>query len=190
MCHAIYITLPLESNAEAVRTIVKRHGRALLPVGHTMKHETVIGERLYGTKRFGCDCGTFIGILANAESGVPSHADTSHARDLAKLRRKGWSEAKVARWLWEKENQKEKEARSAEVRRATYRGKGNVNNWLELIRESLESDATPSIGLLLLWEGGKDGTKILGRTNVALSELREDILLQAREGVVYTFLRT
>lgn len=93
MCHFITLIVPTD-NAALVRSVVDRHGRTAEPIDNPSIRKLLNdGECQYLTTRGHCDCGTVL-----APRGDTIHSlDEKLAKEVARLRRKGWSETKIAR---------------------------------------------------------------------------------------------
>jgi len=102
------------------------------------------------------------------------------------LRRQGWSEAKIARWMHELGNTRDKERREREALREAQLG--TVDRWIALVRELLETGTSHSFGLLLHW-GHEFRVDIEGEQRLTLNQLGEGPLLAMEEDVLYRFVR-
>lgn len=56
------------------------------------------GERYFLTTRGMCDCGTEIGVSVRTAGTLPPR-DADISREVKKLKKKGWTDAKVDRWI-------------------------------------------------------------------------------------------
>jgi len=116
----------------------------------------------------GCDCGTGIGSRA-PESDEPRPLEP----EIAKLRRKGWSESRIERWRHEK----------TALRDNTWapldrKGQRDIDVWVAILRECAESRDVQSVGLIVRSFDvllSKDVPKI---TQCALTQLPYDTLLR------------
>src|SRR5688572_29469897 len=98
MCHFITAALPAGADAEAVASLFKSYRRALEPVDNDwVVAQLPAGDRYFLTTRGYCDCGTSLGSLTRQCEAPRSPED-----EVRKLKRKGWSEAKIERWRAEK----------------------------------------------------------------------------------------
>jgi hypothetical protein len=178
MCHYVTAVLPGSANHAALAEIAARHGRTLEPQqSPSVEAELRTGERYFLTTRGHCDCGTALGALNEAETRLQHRARAAEDEEL-KLRRKGWSEAKITRW---KEQKSEQLARPQTVPDAT--------DWEQLLKDMLSSRQTSSVALLLHWYNGPIEARIHlhGRQVVRLADLTSDLLGRMREDVLYEF---
>lgn len=87
-----------------------------------------------------CDCGTEIG------SGLAFGRSKVEAGDLEKLRRKGWSEAKIDRWLGQKAEAEVRDRRVGDDR--LVNAHQDLGIWVELVRAVLASPTVRVFGLM------------------------------------------
>ncbi len=138
-CVCYFITLiATTGDAAAMRAVMERHGRAASPIDNPSIRKVLRdGEHQYLTTRGHCDCGT---VLA------PRHDDAEkHAGDAARMRRKGWSGAKVARAIEDR-------------RKADARPDGgnpdSIELWNAVLCELGEELKLPYAGLLVRFYSG------------------------------------
>lgn len=183
MCHFVTAVLPAASAIDAIDTIAQRHGRRLSPLSNPgIKAQLDAGERYFLLASGHCDCGTPLGALASKRGTRAPDVATEAKR----LRKKGWSESKIARSLAQAREHQEADAASKD---AAHRDA--VISWIRLIRDILSSGHTPSLGLLLhFYDGRLDASfRLLSRDSVPASELTDATLLGMNEDVLYLFQR-
>lgn len=90
MCHFI-VVLVAEKRADALRMVTPRLALSLVD-NRSLASYLEPSERVYSTTTGHCDCGTFLGSKRAPAEPRPLDGE------LEKLRKKGWSEAKIARW--------------------------------------------------------------------------------------------
>jgi hypothetical protein len=101
------------------------------------------------------------------------------------VRRQGWGDTKIARWLAEQAANRK--------RRARKRGPGSrsrtAEEWRRLLVEVLASGQIPWVGLLLHWYSGsfQDDEVRFSRASIPLTHLCDELLLQFEEDVLYQF---
>jgi hypothetical protein len=93
------------------------------------------GERVYSTTTGHCDCDSVLG--SRKERQAPRSLDS----EIAKLRKKGWSAAKIAKWA-------ATQGPRAEKPTAVENRSRELEAWQQFL------DAAPSIGVLLHWYRG------------------------------------
>lgn len=93
MCCFITLIVPTE-NADAVRAVMKRNGRAASPIDNPSIRKVLHdGEHQYLTTSGYCDCGTALDPLHE----TPEVLEERLAKEAQKMKRKGWSATKIAR---------------------------------------------------------------------------------------------
>jgi hypothetical protein len=176
MCHLITTTLSHDTELGALRPVIREHRMALAPIYNSHVATQLPRGTLYLRATQGmCDCGTALGCLTRGDRD-PHHAGE---RDQERLRRKGWGEAKIARWVAERERSAGRETRRAEADR-----------WLTFIRAVLETGRTHRFGLLLHWYcGGIETERINLRDTrrLPIAQVTPDTLMEIEEDVLYEF---
>jgi hypothetical protein len=173
MCDFINLVLPAQADIDTLRLVVEGHGRVLEPNPEPrVARELSAEERAYLTTRI-CDCGT---KLAARRVRSREHDED---REAARLRRDGWSEAKIRRW---REQRSEAIVRKTEARERSRQDE--VAMWIALIGELLDAKVA-HVGLLVHWatDGVQRGPVLpRGRLNV-------ETLASLEKNVLYTFSR-
>jgi len=133
-----------------------------------------------------CDCGTPLGSLtAKHNQRGRAEGESSHGTAVAKLKKKGWSQAKIDRWLGEKEIASERTS----LQRANSSG-ADLNSWCQFIKTFLPANQGKALGILLHWYSGSledEKIEIKSIERIPLSEELEKDLLSIREDVLYLF---
>jgi hypothetical protein len=180
MCTFISVVLPASIDLDAVATVLRVHGRACTPYAHPTL-QLASEERIFSTTPGHCDCGT---PLASSRDETDVDRD---AQWRERMRRKGWSMAKIAR--------AEKQRMEAEERPVSPKASGSVTSlskWRALIEAVLDSHATAMFGLFVESSGrGRDDDVVRApdRQRVRLASLDEAMLENMRLDVIYEFRR-
>jgi hypothetical protein len=181
MCFFILAVLPEDADADAVKAIFSAHGRRCVEAGGLsdgLRAGLAPGERFFHTTPAHCDCGTPLG-----EAALPGRDPAQVAEaTAARLRRKGWSEAKIARALAQ---QVEADARPPRPSRDL--APTSLADWVALIDAVLVSNATPSLGLL--WGELEDVLDATDRPRIRRAALDQDALAHMRRAVIHDFTR-
>ena len=188
MCHYITATMSADGDENIVRRLAKNHLLKWEPLENpSLKKLLLPGEGYFFTTRRMCDCGTTIGSAANDHS-LPIRTDFS--REIKKHRKKGWSEAKIDRWLQQRKSDQQRKQAEAEARQ--LEPGPEVRLWIEFVNLVVRESHASHIGLLLHWYSGGLSTENL-RTDtrkwVGLKDLDQDYLLGAEEDVLHSFRR-
>ncbi|HEX6741327.1 MAG TPA: hypothetical protein VF079_05980 [Sphingomicrobium sp.] len=151
MCHFITLIAPTE-DADALRAVMERHGRAAAPIDNPSICQVLRpGERQYLTTRGHCDCGT---VLAPRHTS-PAAFDARLAKEEARMRRSGWSEAKIARALADR--------RKADAR-PSGGGPDSLELWNALLNDLRDELKLPYAGLLVRFYSGTIATEAFTAT--------------------------
>ena len=115
--------------------------------------------------------------------------DLTHESEVAKLRKQGWSGAKVQRWLKQKREAEEK--RKKEVDARAQGGMAEAETWVSLVSVLLQSGHANRVGVLLhLYHGGVETERvnISERRKVRLADLSPEYVMRMSEDILYEFL--
>lgn len=192
MCQFITAILPNDADAAELAAAFHRHGRVCTAyVNATLAAQIGSAESTYYTTPGHCDCGTPLGSAAS--EAVMDARDAGDGRDareieVARLRRKGWSESKIERALMQRG-----EARSRPV--SPRRGEQlqtSLDVWSALIREALASPHTAYVGLLLHDYRGDINSEEIAlqeRQVIRVGKLSEATLASIRADTIHEFRR-
>lgn len=174
MCHFITATLAAGTDREALQPFLDRYGMDFSPVDHPYLRSRLPQGDLYvrATDR-ACDCGTALGSLRRGSGIEEMDAERQ------KLKKKGWSDSKIARWSEEKK------------RGTEHQGSHELEQWNQFIHSIIDQGITPRLGLLLHWYTGglaEEDFQILGREQVPVREIGSGVLGRIKEDVLYEFV--
>ncbi|MFL9449575.1 hypothetical protein AB0758_00275 [Tolypothrix bouteillei VB521301_2] len=186
MCYFITAALPKDTDLKSASALFEQFklGFEIIDNPH-IKAQLPLGEYYVLTTRSQCDCGTVLGSLY-CETSSKLLADSS---EIQKLKKKGWSEGKIQRWISEKEKIWEKNERM--VQGNLERGKAEASVWLEFLTSVLESIPTKRISLLLHWYKRGIANERIGFKRVVtqpISEVNAEYLLKIEQDVLYSFV--
>lgn len=143
MCHFITLITPT-GNAALVRSVMERHGRRADPIDNpSIRKILTNGERQYLTTRGQCDCGT---VLAPSTDTVEEQL----AKDASRMRRRGWSETKIARAL---------DGRRKGDVRPHGGGSDSIELWIAVLSDLSRELKLPYAGLLVKIYAGAIATE-------------------------------
>jgi len=189
MCHFITATLPKDADLKSSKEIFKLHHLGFKEIENTSVREHLEKDDFYILTTKGmCDCGT---VLASQDGGYQSDDSNSQKykdREVEKLKKKGWSDTKIRRWLNEFEINAEKGQREEE--QSHQYSLTRSEDWLNFIQEIINSKSTKRIGILVHnYSGGLDNRiKILGKETIKLKNLTPQFLVEMSEDVIYDFV--
>lgn len=138
MCTFLSLTVNASADPVAVQMTVDRLGFRFVDAPHPKGLPT--GRRYLAHDSEHCDCGTSVGSAfgPDAPSYLPS--------DLSKLRKQGWSEARIARWTEQKLAAEAKNERAeADQLQAAHQ---DLVSWVGLIRALLDTPTVRLVGLM------------------------------------------
>jgi hypothetical protein len=187
LCHYITATMAPKGDETSVRHLAKASLLKWDPVDHPGVQKMLCpGERYYMTTRGSCDCGTEIGLARRIDGTLPSR-QLDFSRDIRNLKKKGWSAAKIDRWIAQSKADSARKHQEAANRLSGQHLE--LGRWIQFIASVLHGGHAQWIGLLLHWYSGLS-TEAMAAGNrlwLSLSELTEDYLLHAEEDVLHTF---
>ena len=180
MCIFITAALPAKANVEAIRKAMGAPDDVLRPLANARVLARIeAGAGYYRALQQWCDCQVVLGSRGDS-SDQPD--DTEH--EYAKRRKKGWGEAKLARWL-------ETRKRLADAR---HQGAGAYNDraivwWNRLIECSLREGGARWMALLRHFGGDPASEDVVWKREqrIALADVTGDLLLDLEEDVLYRF---
>jgi hypothetical protein len=176
MCY--YIALVVRgSDAATIDGVLRRHGRQAKPISNaSIRGAFVTGEAQFLTTVGHCDCGTALAPTVTDRAG-------KRTEQIAKLAKKGWSQAKIDRWL---RDRVKADDRADERRHANK--PDSVDLWSRIIADLLATPGVQHAGLLLHFYSGDVEDEVIEpiRETVPirdfearLANIREDQLLMA-----------
>lgn len=157
MCHYITATMAPQGDESAVR----RLATASLLRWEPLDNPRVIqqlpeGEKYFLTTRGMCDCGTAIGASRRIDGTLPPR-DPDLSRQIKKLEKKGWSEAKIDRWLQQTEESAHSKRQEAAARLSGPQPE--LERWIRFVSAVLTGNHADWIGILVHWYGGNVTTE-------------------------------
>ncbi len=184
MCHFITMILPASAPSPSLRRLADVHALALTPYANpSIDSQLIHGEYAFYATRAACDCGTELGAGGTSE---PPEAGSSLDPDATRLRRKGWSDAKIDRWIQQKTVASRNRARRARTH-GTPETPGAAD-WARFLGDALAT-GIDRVGLMLHWYKGDVRTEEIRfqRETVAANEISTALLRSIEEDVLYEF---
>jgi len=130
-----------------------------------------------------CDCGTELGMLLRIK-----HFDENrpNKKEIDKLKKKGWSDFKIQRYIDEK-NKTEKRNENI-YENYKKQNHSDAENWNNFINELFLNTKIKLFGLMLHWyKGGltNERINISEKIKLNIAELKTETLLEIKEDTVY-----
>lgn len=179
MCHFVTLIAPTQ-DADAVRSVMERHGRAASPIDNPSIREVLRdGEHQYLTTSGQCDCGT---VLAPKYDTTEAFEEKL-AKEAAKMKRKGWSATKITRAI---------EDRRKAASRPDVNGPDSLELWHAALHELGSELKLPYAGLFVRFYSGPIDTEEFSasRRQVPVAEPWLDALSSMVHDEVTTFALT
>ena len=130
-----------------------------------------------------CECGTSLGTLNGKKI---KRTKSINELEVNNLKQKGWSEAKVQRFLNDKNKKAEKNNKDLKQRKLS--AENEIQEWLDFCKKIFETISINTFGILLHWyKGGTSNERITlnGRVLIDKSELTAKNLLEIEEDTLY-----
>ena len=187
MCIFIAAMLPPSAQAADFRAFADDCGLAWKPLPNRhLSAQVSAGSLWFLTNRKHCDCGTALGAATRSDE-VSFHNPES---EIPKLQKKGWSEAKIERWLGDKSATVARRQKEA-VDRGAEKG-AELELWLRFLHAALESDSADRVGVLLHEYSGLVDSELVaikGRRAVKGADMTSELLRGMESDVLYEFRR-
>ena len=169
MCPFVTAVIGGGADLSRLNAIAHKHHRWFTPLvndsvePHLRKDESYVSTL---ARRAMCDCGTGLGWLPSELARAPKPVGGD--AEIAKLRRKGWSEAKISRWLESRTHDRRTWNPPSPEQLASDT---QNDSWLALAEEVLAERGVSSFGLMVHWyrSGLENRIPFKGREEVALS---------------------
>lgn len=180
MCHYITAVLPKSADHARLDTIARDHGRRFERLSNPGIEAQIKADEQYFLTTVGhCDCGTALGAFTRDLGRTPDWPTLEQ-----RLLKKGWSRAKVARSLAQKQ---EDHRLSSDASAAEHREQ--LSGWMNFIGAVLGPGKASHLGLLLHMYSGSidDPIELAGREEIHASKLTIEVLGSLKEDVLYVF---
>jgi hypothetical protein len=174
VCLFITVLLPKKAQTSKIGELAKKHHFGWYNLSNQITKQ-LDGDYFYFCTTSGmCDCETLLGSKCKISTVQNSEID------IARFRRKGWNDTKIARWI---------EQKSA-IKNESIQDFDEVQKWMEFITEILEKRLTNKIGILIHMysKSVNDESFTLGES-YNQSSLTEDYLLNLDQNRVHFFTK-
>lgn len=170
MCRFNAVLVPSDVPLDELGRVAVRHGLGWKPLPHPpVQDGDVVDGTLVLTTASSCDCGSLLGATARPSRKGPN-------RKAERLRRKGWSEAKVRAWL---ETQAEP-SRGSDA--------AELETWRTFIEAALAQGGVWSLGVVLRVFSGhveEEEVELKGSESAQLAHVTPDWLGGLKDDVLY-----
>ena len=181
MCTFVTAVLPQGADIVRIRAVLGPSSQALRPLVNRSVQRCFGAEACYyRAYESSCDCGVALGGAAyDAGSSRPPE------EQVPALRKKGWREAKIRRWLVEK-----REATARKLAERESKAKSDLQRWRRLLDATVGSGASPWAALLIHeYSGGleTEAISLVGREEISMSRASDELLRNLHRDVLYVF---
>ncbi len=177
MCTFNTLVLPASADLDEVNVVATEvlH-RAFMPQGNAAIEAAFSRDARSFVKSTDCDCGSGLGQAARPTDAGPSE------RELRKLRAEGWSEAKIRRWLEQRNTTQQKRELAYDARHGGV--PASATAWMTFVSRILEERLAPWVGLFTHDYRGSVATeqievgavrRFVGVTVEQIGEIEEDV---------------
>lgn len=178
MCRFITAILPAGADIAALRAIARRHQRDLRPQANPdLPSQLARGDQCYLTTVGHCDCDSALGRARDA---------CQPDDDIGRWRRKGWTEAKIARALRQRG-----ENRHHQMEAQILRMGPDLARWQALLADVLRNTGADGFGLLIHHYAGNldESFALRSALTIRQSEITAHLLASLEEDTPYRFRR-
>jgi len=180
VCHFISGLIEKDFAINELNTIGKLYGINFSVCENSFVQSQLKPSEIYLIKtNKHCDCGTELGFLNRLKK-----KEDSGENKLSQLRKKGWSEAKIERWLNDKSNKQPFDPLGKKY--------PDLENWNSFIQTLFAQTKIKKFGLLLHWYRGdvfSERIKIKERIELIVDQLDISELLKIQEDGFYLIKR-
>lgn len=179
MCFFISIIVR-GGEAEAIDAALRRHGRRAKPFDNASVRNALHPDENHFLTTVGhCDCGT---VLSPTEH-TSGRLNGRKLKDVAKLKKKGWSATKIERWVADRTKADERAEEYNQIN-----APDSIDLWIQAIDDVMSVAGVDQAGILLHFYSGTLEDEVIQLTRkrvsvrdfaIGLREIKEDQLLIA-----------
>jgi hypothetical protein len=182
MCTFVTATLPARADMRSLEPIFQKYGFTIEPLDGAVAMRNIGTGEAYFRLASGYCCDA--SILGGLSIDVQHNTAQAREKKLTELKKAGWGEARINRWLQETEKNSgaSKEGDAQQVKR-----------WQEFIRDVLAQRLIDHLGLIVHDYDGSLMTADLpvGKPQrVLLKNLNKDIFENMKDGMLYRFVNS
>jgi hypothetical protein len=183
MCHFITAICSSKTKLTDINSVGETYGLKFEDCDneHIAKQISKTEKYLFKTSKM-CDCGTSLGE-ANSKN---DKTDRIQKTEIDKLKKKGWTETKITRYLVDKKKYEDKLSKQKDE--ILNKKSNELDNYINFIQELFKKTETEVFGLLLHWYSRgpeNENIRLTDRKNISsksltildLKTLEEDKLL-------------
>ncbi len=174
MCLFITVLLPKKAQTSKIGELAKKHHFGWYNLRNQITKQ-LDGDYFYFCTTSGmCDCETQLGSTCRISP------DQNSEIEIARFKRKGWNDTKIARWIKQKSAIKNKSIQNLD----------EIQKWMEFITEIMEKRLTSKIGILIHMYSKSVNDEIFTLSESCNeSELTAEYLLNLEQNRVHFFTK-
>jgi len=177
MCQYITLTLPKDTDLESIKPVFEKFGLTQKVIHNQFVEEQIRKKDYYISSTSNmCDCGSVI-----ASNSKQLSTDQRYKSDIQRMKKKGWSDTKINRWIEQKQNGvHDKELLE------------DNNRWTSFIQEITNEKQVVRVGILIHWYSlGLEEEKIEIKEiqNIKVDAITEDTLEKLDYDKMYYFIK-
>ena len=184
MCTMIYAVLPSDASRNVLAPVTEKYRMACVQIEDKWLPGAP-GHLYHATSRH-CDCGTVIGSARNRALSEEIGEDID--KKLKELKRAGWKQAKIDRWLAEKDAANAK--RHAHLVTTGDAFEVQLAKWMGFLPAILTTGGTDWIGVLYHDYNLGEPAHIEAEVKVPIDHLTLTLLEQMEPDKLYKFVRS
>lgn len=175
MCLFITVLLPKKAQTSKIGELAKKHHFGWYNLSNQITKQLDGDYFYFCTTKGMCDCETQLGSKCRVSPAQSSEME------IARFKRKGWSDTKIARWI---------EQKSA-IKNESTQNLDEIQKWMEFITEVMEKRLTSKIGILIhMYSKSVNDEVFTLRESYTQSSPTEDYLLSIDQNRVHFFTAT
>ena len=182
MCHFITAIIKQTTNLDELNFLGKNLGITFGDASNQhvelqLKH----GQRYLWKNSKYCDCGTALGSIE-----FINQDKKSIEKELIRLKKKGWTETKIKKWISNKERSELKDQRTSEHKRGNYQT--DAENWINFLKRIDESPDIEYFGLIYHWYSQSvenERLKLVQWKQLKINNLTPEDIFNLKEDTVY-----
>ncbi len=184
MCYFVTATIPDSSSVGQLNKLAEKHGLKFSAIHNSFVENQLPNALIYLEKdSTNCDCDTVLGSLNRYNSET-----LDYKAQIDKLKRKGWTQVKIKRWLSEKKGAQDKLERERLDQKDHWYQK--AADWLEFLQAVTSEREIGRFGILLHFYRSNSETEKVHLKSVKIVSLKEidaSYLMEIDEDTLYQF---
>jgi len=187
MCYFILLIAEADADVHKMREIAAPYGLQLPAFVNTSLARQTQGSHALFANRYNCDCGTPLGDAWRLADEPTDAQKQQH--EIQKLKRKGWSDARIKRWKQDRQVVAKRENRLQHDREKKHETTLGLDEWKSLLTDLIEAVGGTTL-LLHMFSGSASDEDIHIQERRIVhgpGRITDGLLLNVVEDVLYHF---